>query len=58
MQAHKMRKDKTIIELQEQLRKLTMELDQVKGFVPHKQQGYRHWELDASPTDIAYSSSY
>jgi len=30
-QAHKMRRDKTIIKLQKQVRKLTRELEQVKG---------------------------
>ena len=50
-----MRRDKAIIDLQEQVRKLTMELEQVKGserWVPQPR------ELDVNPIDIAYTSSH
>jgi len=41
-QANEIRRHKAIIELQEQVRKLIMELAGVKGFVPPEQQGYSH----------------
>ena len=47
--AHERRRDKAIIDLQEQVRKLTMELERVKGFerwVPWSR------ELDVNPIDI------
>ena len=53
--AHEMRRDKAIVDLQEQVRKLTKELEWVKGsewWVP------RPKGLDVTPIDIAYSSSH
>jgi len=53
--AHEMRRDKAIINLQEQVRKLTMVLERVKGFkrwVPQPR------ELDVNPIDISYSYSH
>ena len=50
-----MRRDSALIAIQEQLKKLTMELERVKGFecwAPH------HREFDVNPIDIAYISSY
>jgi len=50
-----MKKDNAIITLQVQVRKLTIELEQVRGFVrraPHR------WEFDHNLVDIAYSSSH
>ena len=52
---HEMRRDKAIIDLQEQVRKLTMELERVKG---SKRRVPRPRELDVNPIDIAYSSSH
>jgi len=57
-EAHEMRKDKAIIELQEQVRKLTLELEQIKGSVPFERGGHCHWELDVSSIDITYLFSY
>ena len=51
-QARKMRSDNAIIALQEQVRKLTMELEQVKGF---EHQAPRHREFNINPIDLAYS---
>jgi len=48
-----MRRDKTIINLQEQVRKLTMKLERIKG---SKRRGPCHRELDVSPIHIACSS--
>ena len=53
--SYEMRRYKTIIDLQEQVRKLTMELERVKGseqWVPQPR------EIDVNPIDIAYSSSH
>jgi len=53
--AHEMRRNKTIIDPQEEVRKLTIELERVKGserWVP------RPRELDVNPIDIAHSSSH
>jgi len=53
--AHEIRRDKAIIDLQEQVSRFTMELERVKGS--------EHWvsrprELDVDPIDIGYSSSH
>jgi len=53
-----MRKDKAILELQQQLGRLTRELEQVRGLVPTEHQNQHHQELDVGPIDIAYSPSY
>ena len=53
-----MGRDKVIVELQEEVRKLTMELGQIKGTIPLKRWGQLNWELDVSHIDIAYSSSH
>jgi len=52
---HEMRRDKAIIDLQEQLRKLIMELEWVKG-----SEWWAPWasELDVNLIDITYSSSH
>ena len=53
--AYEKRRDKDIIDLYEQVRKLTMELERVKEYerwVPW------HRELDVNPIDVAYSSSH
>ena len=47
-----MKIDNAIIALQEQLRKLNMELEWIKGF---ERQAPHHRELDVNPIDIAYS---
>ena len=52
---HEMRRDKAIIDLQEQVRKLTIKLEWVKG---SKRRVPRPRELDVKPIDIAYSSSH
>ena len=53
--ANEIRRDKTIIDLQEQVRKLTMELEQVKG---SKRRVSRPRELDINPIDVAHSSPH
>ena len=53
--AHEMRRDKAIIELQEQIRKFTMVLEWVKG---SERRVPRSREVDVNPIDIAYSSSH
>jgi len=50
-----MRKDNAIIALQEKVRKLTLELEWVKG---SQHRAPRYWELDINPIDIAYVSSH
>jgi len=54
-QAHEMRRDNATIALQDQLSKLTIELEQLKGIehrAPHC------GEFNHNPVDIAYSSSH
>ena len=53
--AHEMKRDKAITKLEEQVRKLTMELEWVKG---SEQRGPCHCELDVSLIDISNSSSH
>jgi len=53
--AHEMRRDKAIIDLQEQVRKLIMELEQVKG---SERRVSRPREHDVNPIGIAYLSSH
>jgi len=55
VQAHKMRGDKVIIDLQEPVRKLAMELERVKRF---ERRGPHCQELDVNPINITYSSSH
>ena len=57
-QAHEVRRDKIIIELQEKVRRLIRELQQIKGCVPIGWQIHRHQEFIISLIDIAYSSSH
>ena len=47
--------DGVIVELQEQFRKLTQELEQVRGST---QRDSYHQAYDVNPIDIAYSSSH
>ena len=56
--AYMMMRDNAILELQEQVRMLTRELEQARGSVPSRQRGHYSWEFYVSPIDIAYSSSY
>jgi len=54
-QTHEIRRDNATIALQDQIRRLTMELEWAKGFkhrAPHCQ------EFDHNPIDIAYFSSH
>jgi len=53
-QSHEMRRDMTIVKLQEQIRNLTKELEEVRGSAQQNpyQRGY-----DVNPIDITYSSS-
>ena len=54
-QAHEMRRYNAIIALQEQVRKLIMKLEQVRGsecWAPHR------WEFGVNPVDSTYSSSH
>ena len=53
--AYEMKRDKAIIDLQEQMRKLIMELERFKG---SERQVLGPGELDVNPIDIAYSSSH
>ena len=53
--ACEMKRDKAIIDLQEQVRKLTMGLQRGEGF---KQRVLQPRELDVNPINIAYSSSH
>ena len=53
--AHEIRRHKAIIDLQEQVRRLSMELERVKG---SERWVSRPREHDVNPIDIAYSSSH
>ena len=53
-QAHEMSRDNAIIALQDQVRKLTMELERLKEFECRAPQ---RWEFDYNLVDIAYCSS-
>jgi len=49
-QAHEIRRDKGILELKEHVRRLTRELEQVKG---SERRSHDHQKLNVSPIDIA-----
>jgi len=57
-QAHEVRREKIIIKLQEQVRRLTKELEQLKGSVCIGQRSHYRQEFDVSSNDIAYTSSH
>jgi len=53
-----MARDKVIIELQEQVRKLTRELEQLRGCTPTRRKGHHNQELHVSPIYFIYYSSH
>ena len=50
-----MRRDNAIVALQEQVKKLTIKLEWIKG---SECRALHHPEFDINPIDIAYSYSY